>query len=56
MDFRVPDDLVIAVCDRKFSLRTNDVGIELTALFVVSGGVLLWVVNHLWDRMPAPDV
>ena len=24
--------------------------IELTALFVVSGSVLLWVVNHLWDE------
>jgi hypothetical protein len=22
----------------------------LTAVFVVSGGVLLWVVNHLWDK------
>jgi solute:Na+ symporter, SSS family len=25
----------------------------LTALFVVSGSVLLWVVNRLWDRDPA---
>ena len=22
----------------------------LTAVFIVSGGVLLWVVNHLWDK------
>jgi hypothetical protein len=22
----------------------------LTCVFVVSGGVLLWVVNHLWDK------
>jgi hypothetical protein len=22
----------------------------LTGVFVVSGGVLLWVVNHLWDK------
>jgi Na+/proline symporter len=26
----------------------------LTAVFIVSGVVLLWVVNHLWDKMPVP--
>jgi uncharacterized membrane protein YedE/YeeE len=29
--------------------------IELTAVFVVSGLVLLWVINHLWDKAPVTE-
>jgi Na+/proline symporter len=30
--------------------------IELTAVFIISGSVLLWVVNHLWDKVPATEI
>jgi Na+/proline symporter len=29
---------------------------ELTAVFVVSGVTLLWVINHLWDKTPAREI
>jgi hypothetical protein len=29
--------------------------IELTAMFVISGLTLLWVINHLWDKAPVKE-
>jgi hypothetical protein len=28
---------------------------ELTAIFIVSGLTLLWVINHLWDKTPVTE-
>jgi len=34
--------------------RDRDVRVVLIALFVVSGAVLITIINNLWDRTPAP--
>ena len=33
-----------------FLYGRSTLALELAAVFLVSGGTLLWVVNHLWDR------
>jgi Na+/proline symporter len=38
-----------------FLYGRNTSGIELTGAFVVSGGVLLWVISHLWDKAPKEE-
>jgi hypothetical protein len=35
-----------------FLYGRTGLALTLTAVFVVSGAVLLWVVNTLWDRVP----
>jgi Na+/proline symporter len=36
-----------------FLYGRTETAVALTAVFLVSGAVLLWVVNHLWDKAPA---
>jgi len=35
-----------------FLYGRTPLALTLTAVFVVSGTILLWVVNTLWDRPP----
>ena len=49
----VVDDLVVALRDRQLPLRPHVAALMLTAVFVVSGVVLLYVTNTLWDRRPS---
>jgi len=39
-----------------FLYGRTSLALALTAVFVVSGGTLLYVVNTLWDREPAAAV